>query len=101
MVTCTVPGGTLTSGHTYGFEISVSDGVLHISAKREDRVEHTEEGTYRSEFRYGMFSRDFVLPVGVDHHAVKATYKDGILEVTMPWTSDDTTMLTKVPISRA
>jgi HSP20 family protein len=82
-------------------EISVSDGVLHISAKREERTEHKEKGNYRSEFRYGMFSRDFVLPPGVDHHAVKASYKDGILEVRMPWADEATPKMTKVPISRS
>lgn len=82
-------------------DISVSDGVLHITAKREERTEHKEKGNYRSEFRYGQFSRDFVLPKGVDHHAVKASYHDGILEVRMPWVSESTTTMTKVPVSRS
>ena len=82
-------------------EISVSEGVLHISAKREERSEHKDKGTYRSEFRYGAFSRDFVLPKGVDHHAVKATYHDGILEVRMPWAGEASTTMTKVPVTRA
>ena len=82
-------------------EISVSDGVLHISAKREERNEHKVRGTYRSEFRYGVFTRDFVLPKGVDHHSVKATYRDGILEVRMPWVGEASATMTKVPILRA
>ena len=82
-------------------EITVSEGVLHISAKREELTEHKGKGNYRSEFRYGMFSRDFVLPTGVDFHTVKATYKDGILEVRMPRASESATAMTKVPISRS
>ena len=82
-------------------EITVSEGVMHISAKREERTEMKEKGVHRSEFRYGMFARDFVLPPGVDHRAVKATYKDGILEVRMPWVDDTKPSTTKVPISRS
>ena len=82
-------------------EITVSEGVMHISAKREERTEMKEKGVHRSEFRYGMFARDFVLPPGVDHRAVKATYKDGILEVRMPWVDDTKPSTTKVPIVRS
>jgi len=83
-------------------EITVSQGVLHISAKREESTEmkDKEKGIYRSEFRYGMFSRDFVLPTGVDHRAVWATYKDGILEVRMPWVDESKPSTTRVPVSR-
>src|SRR5665213_2673584 len=37
-------------------EVSVTDGVLHISAKREQRDEKKDKGNYRSEFRYGAVS---------------------------------------------
>ncbi len=80
-------------------EVSVTDGLLHISAKREQRDEKKDKGNYRSEFRYGEFSRDLTLPAGVDPDAVAATYKDGILEVRAPWADNGTTMLTKVPIT--
>lgn len=81
-------------------EIEVSDHVLHISAKRQERQEHKEKGSYRSEFRYGEFSRDLTLPEGVDRDAVKAEYKDGILEVRIPWPAKPEVGATKVPISR-
>jgi HSP20 family protein len=45
-------------------EVSVTDGILHISARREERTEHKDK-TRRSEFRYGEFSRDITLPAGV------------------------------------
>ncbi len=82
-------------------EMSVSDGVLHISAKREDRNEKKEKGRYRSEFRYGEFSRDLALPVGVDSNKVDAKYFDGILEVRVPWKDEKQPEATKVPISRS
>lgn len=82
-------------------EIQVTEGTLHISAKREERAEHKEPGSFRSEFRYGQFTRDIPLPSGVDTDAVKAEYKDGILEVRVPAPREGATGATTVPISRA
>jgi HSP20 family protein len=82
-------------------EVTVSEGVLRISAKREESAETNEKGVYRSEFRYGMFARDFVVPAGVDHRAVTATYRDGILEVRMPWVDESQSSMTKVPVVRS
>jgi len=82
-------------------EVSVTDGVLHISGKREQRDEKKSKGNYRSEFRYGEFSRDLALPAGVDPSAVAATYKDGILEVRVPWSDESKSTSTKVPISQS
>jgi HSP20 family protein len=65
-------------------EVTVSDGVLHISAHREERSEHKDEHSYRSEFRYGSFSREVPLPTGVDESQIKASYTDGVLEVRAP-----------------
>jgi HSP20 family protein len=82
-------------------DVSVAEGMLHISAKREERTEHKDKASYRSEFRYGEFSRDLVLPTGVDKDAVKAEYKDGILEVQIPWPVEPKATSSKVPISRS
>jgi HSP20 family protein len=65
-------------------ELTVVDGVLHLSAKREERSEEERSDGYRSEFRYGQLTRDFRLPEGATDADVRATYKDGILEVRVP-----------------
>jgi HSP20 family protein len=65
-------------------EISVSDGMLHIKAERRSETKEEDEGRVRSEFHYGMFSRTVPLPKGASESDVKASYKDGILEVTVP-----------------
>ena len=82
-------------------DVSVSDGVLHISAKREEHKEDKGKNNYRSEFRYGQFSRDIGLPRGMDKDAVKAEYKDGILEVRIPWPKEKEEASTKVPVTRS
>jgi HSP20 family protein len=82
-------------------DVSVSDEVFPISAKREERTEHKDKGSYRSEFRYGEFSRNLALPGDVDQDTVKASGKDGVLEVRVPWTEEPESNSTKVPISRS
>ncbi len=82
-------------------DVSVTEGVLHIAAKREEKAEHRAKGWYRSEFAYGEFSRDLPLPTGVEASAVKASYKDGILEVRIPWLTKHEPTPAKVPVSRS
>jgi HSP20 family molecular chaperone IbpA len=61
-------------------DISVNDGQLTISAERTEKSERAG----RSEFSYGSFTRTVTLPKGADEDAVKATYDQGILTVTVP-----------------
>lgn len=65
-------------------QITVSDHTLHLRAERRQEAKTEEKGGYRSEFQYGSFSRTMPLPVGTTDQDVKATYKDGILEVRIP-----------------
>jgi HSP20 family protein len=62
-------------------EITVEDGVLRITGRRESRGEQKDKDGFRSEFHYGTFVRSVALPRGVKDDDVKATYKDGILEI--------------------
>jgi HSP20 family protein len=62
-------------------ELTIEDGVLRIHARREERSEHKENDGFRSEFRYGTFVRNVVLPRGVNEDDIRASYKDGILEI--------------------
>lgn len=65
-------------------DVSVSEGMLRIKAEREEKSEHKGKSGYRSEFRYGSFSRSFALPPGAKEEDITATYKDGVLEVRAP-----------------
>lgn len=80
-------------------DISVSDGVLHIQAEREEKSEQKLKDGYRSEFRYGSFTRDIPLPVGCKEEDVTATYRDGVLEVRVPVPEKSTTS-SKIPVTR-
>ncbi|GAB3271075.1 hypothetical protein GCM10027449_06550 [Sinomonas notoginsengisoli] len=65
-------------------DVSISEGSLHISGHREEKTEEKLKDSYRSEFRYGSFSRSLPLPEGVTAESVTASYKDGVLEVRVP-----------------
>lgn len=65
-------------------DVSVSEGMLHIKAERQEKSEHKSKSGYRSEFRYGSFSRSIALPPGAKEEDVTAAYKDGVLEVRAP-----------------
>ncbi len=65
-------------------EITVVDGRLMIKGQRHRENESKEGGAHRVERAYGTFTRTFDLPAAVDTEAVAATYKDGVLSVTVP-----------------
>lgn len=81
-------------------ELTISEGVLHIRAERQEKSEHKTKEAYRSEFRYGSFERSVPLPVGTKDEDVKAAYKDGILEVRVPL-GEAKSATTKVPIAKS
>ncbi len=60
--------------------VDVSDGVLTVTAERS---EEKKDGG-RSEFFYGTMRRSVTLPAGADPSAVRASYHNGILEVSVP-----------------
>jgi HSP20 family protein len=64
-------------------EISLHDGTLTISGERKEEAAQTE-GATRTERFTGKFRRSITLPTQVDVNKVSATYKDGILTVTLP-----------------
>ncbi len=69
-------------------DVSLTEGVLTI--KGEKREEHDEEkgDFFRSERRYGMFERSIALPNGIDANGAKASFKKGVLKVTLPKTAE-------------
>lgn len=65
-------------------ELTVADDVLHLRAERRERTEHKDKDSYRSEFRYGSFTRTLPLPAGCRDEDISAAYRDGVLEVRVP-----------------
>ena len=80
-------------------EISLHDGLLHLSCQRAEKQEERDNGSFHSEFRYGRFERAVALPAGATVEDVSATYKDGVLEVRLPLKAA-TQAAAKVPVQR-
>ena len=65
-------------------DVRVEEGTLVLSGERKRDVEANEGGLYRLERAYGRFTRRFRLPEGYDASKVNASYKNGLLEVSLP-----------------
>jgi HSP20 family protein len=63
-------------------DIKVIGGVLTVRGSREQKSETKKNDFYRREIRYGSFERSMSLPEGIKADDLKATYRDGILELT-------------------
>lgn len=64
-------------------DVSFRNGVLTISGERKEEEEHEDAGYLVKERRYGAFRRSMTLPEGIDEERIKASFKDGMLEVTV------------------
>src|SRR6184192_2373685 len=65
-------------------EISLQDGMLTISGERKRESSSNGDNAERTERYIGAFRRSIALPTRVDANKVSATYRDGILTVTLP-----------------
>ena len=64
--------------------VEVENGTLTVSAQRERTEEVSGDKFRRFERRFGSFSRTVGLPQGVSEDDIKASYKDGVLEIHAP-----------------
>ncbi|UCF30752.1 MAG: Hsp20/alpha crystallin family protein [bacterium] len=64
--------------------VEVKDDVLAIRGERPFEKGMTKEQYHRMERAYGKFRRSFILGTPVQIDGVRAAYKDGVLEITLP-----------------
>src|SRR5262249_20678217 len=78
-------------------EVSVSGDRLTIQGERKAEHEDTEDGGFYRELRYGRFERTVRLPGPIDPDTVSATYRNGVLEISMKAPAG--TEPTRVPVT--
>jgi HSP20 family protein len=78
--------------------VEVTDGHLALSGVRKRETEEKRENFYRREREHGSFYRVVPLPDGVKLEDVKATFADGVLEVSVPMPSKAEANVRKVQI---
>ncbi|GGH84593.1 HSP20 family protein [Pullulanibacillus pueri] len=80
VATCDIPGLEKKDD----VDITIENDTLNVSGSIHKTHEVEEENMHRKERFTGRFHRSISLPSAVSHEGVKATYKNGVLEVRMP-----------------
>jgi HSP20 family protein len=65
-------------------DVRVENNVLTIRGERPFEQKAEKENYHRLERSYGTFSRSFTLPATIDADKIRAEYRDGILNLTLP-----------------
>lgn len=78
--------------------VEVTDGHLALSGERKRESEEKKNNFYKSEREYGSFYRAVPLPEGVKLDDVKATFAEGVLEVSVPLPAKPEAKIRKVEI---
>jgi len=79
--------------------LEVKDNTLAIRGEKKFEKDVKEENYHRVERSYGAFQRAFSLPSTVQQDKVKAKFRDGILEVTLPKAEEAKPKQIKVDVS--
>ena len=65
-------------------KIDINEDILTIASETRNESEENKDGYKRKEFSYSSFCRSFQIPENVNKEKIDASYKDGILSVTLP-----------------
>ncbi|BAZ13079.1 heat shock protein Hsp20 [Calothrix sp. NIES-4071] len=79
-------------------DIQVTENSVYISGERKQESKTDENGATRTEFYYGKFQRMIPLHTRIQNTEVKAEYKDGILNLTLPKTQQEKNKVVKVSL---
>ncbi len=69
-------------------DVTIGDDLVTISGYVKEEKETSEAGYVHKELSHGSFSRSFWLPTAVKAEAATASFKDGLLTVTLPKTEE-------------
>lgn len=82
-------------------EVKLANGGLTIKGAKNEEKEEKKKDYYLHERRYGSFERYFDMPQGVDKDKIEATFKKGVLTVTLPKTPEAQQAVKKIPVKGA
>ena len=69
--------------------IEVKDNILTLKGERTAIPKVKEENFYRRERYYGTFQRSFTLQQNIQPNLIKATFKNGVLQIEIPKPEED------------
>jgi len=76
-------------------KIDINEDVLTISSEIKNASEENKDGYKRKEFSYASFCRSFYIPENVDRDKIEASYKDGVLTVSLPKQMEEKTKISR------
>lgn len=82
-------------------EVSLTDDVLTIRGEKKRESEDKRMGVYISERSWGSFYRMVPLPPGVDTDKASASFKRGVLTVTLPKTPEAQSKVRRIEVKAA
>ncbi len=82
-------------------EVKVTGNVLNVRAKREEEKETKNRDFLRREVHYGSYVYSTSLPEGIKADDVKASYRDGVLELVAPMPKELASKDVKIQVETA
>ncbi|HWW46953.1 MAG TPA: Hsp20/alpha crystallin family protein [Xanthobacteraceae bacterium] len=82
-------------------EVKLVDGGLTIKGEKQEEKEEKKKDYYLHERRFGTFERSFRLPEGIDPEKIEATFKKGVLTVTLPKSPEAQKAAKKIAVKSA
>ena len=67
-------------------DVKFADGILTIKGEKQEDKEEKKKDYYLHERSFGSFHRALQVPAGVDSDRIEATFRKGVLTVTLPKT---------------
>ncbi len=79
-------------------EVKVANGVMTIKGQKEENKEEKKEDFHLRERRFGSFERSLRVPDTVDTDKIEASFKKGVLTVTLPKTAEAQKPVKKIEV---
>jgi len=68
--------------------VTLTPGVLSIRGEKKEEKEEKDDDYWYKETSYGSFQRSIALPEGINQEKVEAKFKNGVLNIEIPWLED-------------
>lgn len=79
-------------------EVSLSHNMLTVQGEKKAEKEEKQGNFYRTERSYGSFQRSIALPADIVSEQVEASFKQGVLTITLPKTAEAQAQVKRIPV---
>ena len=81
-------------------DVTLTDNLLTIRGEKKQEKEEKKKDYHLTERSYGSFSRSMTLPFDADPAKIKASFKDGVLTITLPKPPEVKAKVKKIAIGK-